>query len=86
MVHLTLLDTGQGVPDSVRAYFLKQVVPQGKEGVGTGMGALIARFVALNHGGELSLIKSRPDEGTELLMTLPVAVDKNEAPANGGGK
>ncbi len=83
-VHIILKDTGHGIPDSVRAYFLKQVVPRDKEGVGTGMGAMIARFVALSHGGELNLVRSRPNEGTELLMKLPVATDKNEGPDNDG--
>jgi len=84
MVHITIKDTGQGIPDSIRSYFLKRVVPRRDEESGTGMGALIARFVALSHGGDLILVDSRPGEGTELLMTLPVAV--NGEPFDDGGK
>ena len=86
MVHVTIEDTGRGIPDSARPYFLKRAVPRREGEAGTGMGALIARFVALSHGGDLILVKSRPGKGTELLMKLPMAMDENAEPFDGGGK
>ena len=76
-VKITIKDTGHGLSDFVRPYFLKRMVPHRSGESGTGMGALIARFVALSHGGDLVLIDSRINQGTELCMTLPVV--KNEA-------
>ncbi len=71
VVHVTLRDTGKGIPEDVRKDFLKRAVRNGDSG--TGMGALIARFVIQKHGGNLTLVDSRLGWGTELLMTLPVA-------------
>jgi PAS domain S-box-containing protein len=75
MAHITIKDTGRGIPDFVRPDFLKRIVPPRMGESGTGMGALIARFVALSHGGDLVLIGSCSGEGTELLLTLPVATN-----------
>lgn len=85
-VHITVKDTGPGIPDFARPYFLKRIVPRRKTESGTGMGALIARFVALSHGGDLILIESPPETGTELLMKLPVITDRDAEPFDGGGK
>jgi GAF domain-containing protein/signal transduction histidine kinase len=84
-VHITVKDTGPGIPDSVRPYFLKRAVPRREGESGTGMGALIARFVALSHGGNLSLVDSCPGKGTELLMALPMAVN-GDSFGDGGRK
>lgn len=75
MVHVTIRDTGRGIPDYARPNFLRRSIqhPEDTNITGTGMGALIARFVIQGHGGNLELIDSRPGWGTELLMTLPMA-------------
>lgn len=72
-VHITIKDTGTGIPPSVRPYFLKRVISPREQKSGTGMGALIARFVALSHDGDLVLVDSSPEKGTELQMRLPIA-------------
>ena len=78
---IDLKDTGHGIPEAARKAFLKEVVKRANGEGGTGMGALIARFVVLSHGGELSLLDTHPDRGTELRMTLPLAPE----PAPEGG-
>jgi len=70
MIHMRIRDTGHGIPEESRPYFLRRVVPRKRKGEGTGTGVLIARFVALSHGGDLELV-STDSTGTELRMTLP---------------
>ena len=72
-VHITIKDTGGGIPESLQPYFLKRVIRERKEESGTGVGAIISRFIAINHHGELILVKSLPHEGTELCLKLPIA-------------
>ena len=88
IVHITVKDTGKGIPDFARPDFLKRTIrrPTINKTSGTGMGALIARFVALNHGGDLIWAnRDQPCKGTELLMTLPVTIgDETESPGDGG--
>ena len=74
IVHIRISDTGHGIPEESLPYFLTRVVPLKQKGEGTGTGVLIARFVALSHGGDLTLVSTSP-EGTELLMMLPCAGD-----------
>jgi signal transduction histidine kinase len=74
MVHIRVNDSGHGIPDESQPYFLTRAVPRKHKEEGTGTGALIARFVALSHGGDLKLVSTSP-EGTELLMMLPCAGD-----------
>lgn len=71
--HISIRDTGQGIPKHVRPHFLKRAIRRSVGEPGSGMGSLIARFIVRSHGGDLVLIDSREDYGTELLMTLPVA-------------
>jgi signal transduction histidine kinase len=72
-VHITIKDTGGGIPEPVLPDFLKRPIPERKEESGTGMGAIISQFIAINHHGELILVKSLPHEGTELCLRLPIA-------------
>ena len=73
-VQLTVRDSGGGIPEQARPYFLKQTVPRtpANASAGSGMGALIARFVAMSHGGDLRLVFTEPGVGTELLFELPI--------------
>lgn len=73
-VHVTIHDTGPGLPDYAREHFLKQRVekPKDADQTGTGAGVLIARFILMNHNGSLELNYSNAERGTELMMSLPV--------------
>jgi signal transduction histidine kinase len=77
MVHITIEDTGHGIPDFALPHFLKVTIrrPDGDRESGTGKGALIARFVARSYGGDLKLVHTGKDSGTKLLLTLPVLED-----------
>lgn len=74
MIHIRISDTGNGIPEEAQPYFLMRVVPKKQEKGGTGTGVLIARFVALSHGGDLELV-STSSSGTELRMILPVVAE-----------
>jgi signal transduction histidine kinase len=74
MVHIRVSDTGRGIPEESLPYFLTRMVPRKRKEEGTGTGVLIARFVALSHGGDLELVSTSP-AGTELQMMLPSAGD-----------
>jgi GAF domain-containing protein len=83
LVHLA--DTGPGIPDQARDYFLKKPIPQDiKEKLdnkGTGVGVLIARLIFRRYGGDLKLAWSEPGKGTALDMTLPRAKGSAEGEA-----
>jgi signal transduction histidine kinase len=76
-VQITFKDTGSGIPPESLPYFLKRAVPRPAGSPSSGMGALIARFILLKHGGNLILVTSKPGQGTELLMTLPIAANED---------
>lgn len=78
-VAVTVRDTGGGVPAEALPYFLKTTVPRITASSGSGMGALIARFVAVSYGGDLELVRSDPAFGAELTMTLPVVTAAEQA-------
>lgn len=72
MVAVTIYDSGHGIPRHAQPFFLKKNVPRTTPNSGSGMGALIARFIALNHSGDLQLMATGKNCGTELLLTLPI--------------
>jgi two-component system sensor histidine kinase AtoS len=74
MVHIHIKDSGHGIPEESRLYFLKGALPRKRRSEGSGKGVLIARFVAISHGGDLELL-STSSTGTELRMTLPVVTE-----------
>jgi GAF domain-containing protein len=71
-VRIFISDTGRGIPAFARPDFLRRPIrrPPHSAKIGTGAGALIARFIALNHGGDLELIETEENRGTTLLLTL----------------
>lgn len=72
MAHITIKDTGKGIPTEFISRFLNGAVPRKATEKGSGMGALIARFIALSHGGDLVLKETASNKGTTLVMYLPI--------------
>lgn len=68
MFHVTVTDSGAGVPPSVRESLFQPFVSEGKQN-GTGLGLTLADCVAREHGGSVTLLKSEPGE-TVFLFTL----------------
>src|SRR5579862_8202144 len=56
-IFVTILDNGPGIPDSVRTTLFDAFVTAGKPN-GTGLGLALARRIAEEHGGGVSLVES----------------------------
>jgi signal transduction histidine kinase len=60
-VVLTVTDNGEGVPENIRKSLFEPFVSEGKQ-KGTGLGLTLAHRIAVEHGGEVVLLSSRPGE------------------------
>ena len=60
-VVISVTDNGVGVPESIRHSLFEPFVSEGKQ-KGTGLGLTLAHCVALEHGGEVVLLRSCPGE------------------------
>ncbi len=58
---VNVVDNGAGVPENIRNSLFEPFVSEGKQ-KGTGLGLTLAHCVALEHGGEVVLLSSRPGE------------------------
>ena len=58
-VVMTVIDNGMGIPEAVRANLFEPFVSEGKQ-KGTGLGLTLAHTIAMEHGGDVSLVCSRP--------------------------
>jgi K+-sensing histidine kinase KdpD len=72
-VEVSIADTGQGLSEKVRPYFLKQQIPK-EFTSGSGIGALIAQYIFRTFGGDLELLWSEPSRGTALRVLLPATL------------
>ncbi len=59
------------VPEQIRPRFFDKYVTAGKKN-GTGLGTYMARLVVTSHGGSISLSGSSEDEGTTVMIELPL--------------
>ena len=58
---LEVLDNGAGVPENIRTSLFDPFVSEGKQ-KGTGLGLTLAHCIAVEHGGAVTLVASRPGE------------------------
>jgi signal transduction histidine kinase len=58
---INVVDNGAGVPERIRESLFEPFVSEGKQ-KGTGLGLTLAHCIALEHGGEVVLLSSRPGE------------------------
>jgi signal transduction histidine kinase len=58
---LNVIDNGSGVPENIRKNLFEPFVSEGKQ-KGTGLGLTLADCIASEHGGEVTLLSSRPGE------------------------
>lgn len=72
-VEIHIIDSGDGLPDEVRPYFLEKQVPQ-KFASGSGIGVLIAKIIFRAFGGSLELLWSERQRGTALQIILPASL------------
>ncbi len=60
-VIVNVIDNGPGVPETIRESLFDPFVSEGKQ-KGTGLGLTLAHCIAVEHGGEVILLSSRPGE------------------------
>lgn len=58
---VNVVDNGPGVPPGIRKSLFEPFVSQGKQ-KGTGLGLTLAHCIAVEHGGEVVLLRSQPGE------------------------
>jgi signal transduction histidine kinase len=77
-VSVTIVDSGPGVPESMRESIFDPFVSQGKQR-GTGLGLTLAASVAREHDGDVRLMSSRPGETIfrlRVARSLPATIGK----------
>ena len=76
-VEITVADSGSGIPpeDLERIFerFARSDISRQRHSEGLGLGLPIVKTIAEAHGGTLG-VRSEPGKGTELTITLPLAV------------
>ena len=73
---ISVADQGPGIPESEQSKIFERFHRSTGDRPpisGTGMGLTIARDVARAHGGDIS-VKSRPGQGSEFHLSLPIAI------------
>lgn len=74
-VEVAIADTGIGVPEEIQGRIFDAFFTTKPVGKGTGMGLSISHTVVTKkHGGQLTFF-SRPNEGAEFIVQLPVQVE-----------
>jgi PAS domain S-box-containing protein len=73
-----VIDTGSGVPAEIRDELFEPFFTTKEATRGTGLGLSIVRQLALQHGGDVKLVRSEPAKGSEFAVTLPLS----EAPSD----
>jgi signal transduction histidine kinase len=77
---LSVSDNGSGIPQSIRDNLFDPFVSAGKQ-KGTGLGLTIASAVSIEHGGQITLVRSRPGE-TVFQMRIPREVLAQNSPGS----
>jgi signal transduction histidine kinase len=70
-VHVSIADTGAGIPEDLLAKIRDPFFTTKEVGKGTGLGLSIVDQIITSHGGEL-IIESEPGKGTTVTIVLPI--------------
>ena len=71
-LHVTVRDTGTGIPEDVLPHVFEPFFTTKPQGEGTGLGLALALEIAREHGGEID-IQTTPGSGTAVTAILPLA-------------
>lgn len=70
-VHISIADTGRGIPPEMQRRIFCRGFTTKPEGVGTGLGLCISKQIVEKHGGTLEF-ESEPGAGTTFHVRIPV--------------
>ncbi len=86
-IETAIRDTGIGIPPKEQGKIFNRLhqvqTGQPSRGKGAGLGLFIAKQLVELHGGTIR-VKSRPGQGSEFAVSLPLPPDAVEVPAMGG--
>jgi len=77
-VHISIADTGCGIPDELLPKIFEPFFTTKEAGKGTGLGLSIVADIIKLHQGEIN-VQSRPGQGTTFTITLPVRSEVGDA-------
>lgn len=77
-VHISVTDSGSGVPESIRSKIFQPFFTTKEIGKGTGLGLSISKGIMVDHGGKLEL--DAKYENTRFVLTLPEGEVLSHAP------
>ena len=83
-VHLSVSDTGVGIPADVQAHLFEPFFTTKPEGKGTGLGLAICIGIVESHGGTID-VESEVGKGSKFTVHLPRLPPASEASAPEGG-
>ncbi|HUW76990.1 MAG TPA: ATP-binding protein [Gallionella sp.] len=78
-VHVSVADTGKGIPEDVLTRIFDPFFTTKRVGEGTGLGLAITHQIITRHGGEIK-VDSRVGEGTRFYIRLPIATSSVTQP------
>ncbi len=78
LVHVTIADTGPGIPPEQLSYIFERYYQASGLRSGYGLGLAIAKEIVTGHGGNIEA-QSNPGEGTRFIVTLPSSVSTSSA-------
>lgn len=83
-IAIRIADTGQGMSPETLARIFEPFFSTKLPGRGSGLGLVVAREIASDHGGSIE-VSSMPGQGTEFTLTLPrLAQSQSDAPVKSG--
>ncbi len=72
LIEIRVIDSGPGIPDTVKSKVFDPFYTTREIGQGTGLGLSIAFRIVEEHGGHIRVIDSVPGPGATFVVTLPV--------------
>lgn len=76
VVEIRISDNGCGIEPQVLEHIFEPFYTTKERGKGTGLGLLVSQRIIHDHGGKITAT-SEPGVGTEILIRLPIEVEKN---------
>jgi len=71
-IAIEVTDTGQGMPDDVRARAFEPFFTTKEAGHGSGLGLMVVEGIVRDHGAQIA-VESTPGKGTRFVLTFPPA-------------